>query len=82
MSSQISKDEKPDSDKFLLDYSRRRHSGSGSNAPAGQTEISREDMVLKNMHGELEKGMKNIVGPDAVYTGFLPEFFKQQDPLL
>jgi hypothetical protein len=54
-------------DKFVLDYSRRRHSsGQGQH---GSAEISREDMVMKNYQGELEKGLKNLVGPAFLLCG-------------
>jgi len=52
-------------DKFVLDYARRRHSA-GSH---GSTELSRDDMVLKNYQGELEKGLKNLVGPAFLLCG-------------
>jgi hypothetical protein len=51
-------------DKFVLDYSRRRHSSN-----QGGHEVSREDMVLKNYQGDLEKGLKNIVGPSFLICG-------------
>ena len=51
----------PADDKFVLDYSRRKHSASN--------EVSREDMVLKNYQGELEKGLKNLVGPAFLFCG-------------
>ena len=52
-------------DKFVLDYARRRHSG----GPQGSTELTRDDMVLKNYQGELEKGLKNLVGPAFLLCG-------------
>lgn len=54
----------PADDKFVLDYSRRRHSGS-----QGHAEVSRDDMVMKNYQGELEKGLKNLVGPAFLFCG-------------
>ncbi len=54
-------------DKFVLDYSRRGH-GSRGGAPQG-AEVSREDMVMKNYQGELEKGLKNLVGPAFLLCG-------------
>ncbi len=51
-------------DKFVLDYSRRRHGGG-----QGGHEVSRDDMVLKNYQGELEKGLKNLVGPAFLLCG-------------
>jgi hypothetical protein len=48
-------------DKFVLDYSRRKHSAS--------TEVSRDDMVLKGYQGELERGLKNLVGPAFLFCG-------------
>ncbi len=53
-------------DKFTLDYSRRKHS---SHEKSSATEISRDDMVMKNYQGELEKGLKNIVGPAFLMCG-------------
>jgi hypothetical protein len=51
-------------DKFVLDYSRRRH----SSGQAGH-EVSREDMLLKNYQGDFEKGLKNVVGPAFIMCG-------------
>jgi hypothetical protein len=56
-------------DKFVLDYSKRRHSSSHG------TEVSREDMVLKGYQGELEQGLKNLVGPAFLLCGTFG-FFK------
>jgi len=47
-------------EKFVLDYSRRKHSSN---------EVSRDDMVLKNYQGELERGLKNLVGPAFLFCG-------------
>jgi hypothetical protein len=60
MSTVSSKDNKDD--KFVLDYSRRKHSQSSH-------EVSRDDMVMKNYQGELEKGLKNLVGPAFLGCG-------------
>jgi len=56
-------------DKFTLDYARRGHSGGAHHKQGGSVEISREDMVLKNYQGELEMGLKNLVGPAFFICG-------------
>jgi hypothetical protein len=56
-----------DDNKFVLDYSRRKHGG--GHGQQGHAEISRDDMVMKNYQGELEKGLKNLVGPAFLICG-------------
>lgn len=52
-------------DKFTLDYSKRRHS------KTEKPETSRDEMVMKNYSGELDKALKNLVGPAFIGCGFL-----------
>lgn len=56
----------PESDRITLDYSKRKHSG-GSHG-TGTAEISRDELRL-HTGGELERQLKNIVGPSFLFCG-------------